>query len=517
MKILSAKQLKELDACTIKEEPVKSYDLMERASAAMTREIVSRLGTERRFVVFAGPGNNGGDALAIARMLAERGARIDAYIFNTGSRIAENCAANEAKLNGMKGVNVTEITRQFDPVQLSSADIIIDGLFGTGINKPLAGGFASLVKYINAQNAFVVSVDVPSGLMCEDNSYNTMSNVVRADMTLTVEIPKLSFFLPDTGGYVGEVVRVPIGLSRKYIDSALTPYTTQRVEDLAGLLKKRNPFSHKGSFGHGLLIAGCYGMAGAAVMAARAAMRSGIGKLTLHIPSSCMEVMQISVPEAVLSVDSGLKYFTRAENPVTYDAVGIGPGLGNFHDTASAFFEEVRNCPRPLVIDADGLNILAEHRAWISQLPKGTILTPHPGEFARLIDNKLSGYAALAAAREMALSHQYYVVLKGHYTFINTPEGNTYINDGGNAGMATAGSGDVLTGIILSLLAQGYTPEQACRLGVGLHSLSGDIAAKKLGQEAMTASDIISHLPDAFLWLHSIVNKENVNCTSNEK
>lgn len=504
MKIFTAKQLQELDAYTVRNEPIESYDLMERAATAMTKVLLSRFGEKRKYIVFAGPGNNGGDALAIARMLAVKGATIDAYIFNTGKRISENCAANVTKLSGMKTVRVTEITKQFDLVPLSADDIVIDGLFGNGINKPLAGGYASLVNYINAQDATVVSIDVPSGLMCEDNTFNVLSNVIRADITLSVELPKLSFFLPDTGHLAGEVINVPIGLSREYIDINKTPYTTQSPEDVAPLLMRRDAFGHKGVFGHGLLIAGSYGMAGAAVMAARAAMRSGIGKLTVHIPSSCLDIMQISVPEAVLSIDSGLKYFTRAENAVTYDAVAVGPGLGNFHDTATALIEEVRNCPRPLVIDADGINILAEHRTWLSQLPRNTILTPHPGEFARLIDSKLSGYAALEAARNMAMKYQFYIVLKGHYTAINTPTGHTFINCGGNSGMATAGSGDVLTGIILALLSEGYDAGDACRLGVAIHSLAGDMAAAELSQEAMTASDIVSHLPGAFLRMHEL-------------
>lgn len=502
MKIFTAKQLRELDAYTMKSEPVESYDLMERAAVAMSKVIMRRFAGKRRYVVFAGPGNNGGDALAIARLLAEGGNEIDAYIFNIGSKISSDCEKNASRLNGMKSVNVTEITKQFEPMKLAESDIVIDGLFGTGLNKPLGGGFAGLVRYINSQPSYVVSIDVPSGLMCEDNSYNVRQNIVRANLTLTVELPKLSFFLADAACFVGESVVVPIGLSGEYKEKTSTPFSTIGASDVCGFLKRRNPFAHKGTFGHGLLVAGSYGMAGAAVLAGRACMRGGIGKLTIHTPACNKDIIQQSVVEAVLSIDSGTRFFSQAEEAAAYNAVAIGPGLGNFHDTDDAFIEQVRNCRAPLVIDADGLNILARHRGWLGQLPSKTILTPHPGEFMRLVDTEGDNYKMMAAARDMAMHYQVYVVLKGHHTLVNTPEGHTYINTSGNAGMATAGSGDVLTGILLSLLAQGYSPSEACQLGVCLHGLAGDCAEKAKGQESLVASDIIDYLPAAFKKLH---------------
>ena len=503
MKIFTSKQLKELDAYTIKHEPIDSYDLMERAAKAMTNEVLQRFGTDRRVVVFAGSGNNGGDALAMARLLAGHDVKTEVYLFNIGSRISPECEKNAKRLAGIKKVKFTEITAQFEPVALSKDDIIIDGLFGTGLNKPLNGGFAGLVRYINSQPAYVISIDVPSGLMCEDNSFNVLQNIVRADMTLTVELPKLAFYFADMASYVGRVVTVPINLSKEYIEDTATPFSTTGREDVRGLLKKRDAFAHKGTFGHALLVAGCYGMAGASILAGRACMRSGVGKLTIHVPSCNKDILQISVPEAVLSIDCGTRFFSNAENTVPYNAVAIGPGLGNFRDTDNAFIEQVKNCGAPLVIDADGLNILSEHKSWIAQLPRKTILTPHPGEFLRLTDCENDCYKMLMKAREMAMQHQLYVILKGHYTFVNTPEGHTYINTSGNPGMATAGSGDVLTGIILSLLAQGYTQEEACRFGVYLHGMAGDEAALACGQESMLASDIIACLPGAFQGLRS--------------
>ena len=512
MKIFSSKQLRELDAYTIKNEPVASYDLMERAAVAMSKEILQRFGKERRVVVFAGPGNNGGDALAIARIIAGEGVNVEAYIFNIGSKLSTGCEKNMTRLNGMKTAKLTEITKQFDPVALTENDIVIDGLFGTGLNKPLNGGFAGLVRYINAQPAYVISIDIPSGLMCEDNSLNVRQNIVQADMTLSVELPKLAFFLADTATYAGEIVTVSINLSKEYIEKTNTPFTTLSCEDVFPLLKKRNPFGHKGTFGHGLLIAGSYGMAGASTLAGRACMRSGIGKLTIHVPGCNKDILQQSVPEAVLTIDSGTRFFSHAENTVQFDAVAIGPGLGNFHDTSSAFIEQVRSCQSPLVIDADGLNILSEHKGWIAQLPRKTVLTPHPGEFSRIAETENDSFKMLMEAREMAMRHQFYVVLKGHYTFINTPEGHTYINTSGNSGMATAGSGDVLTGVLLSLLAQGYPQDEACRLGVFLHGLAGDLAAAGLGEDGLTASDIVSNIPKAFMKLRALHERSQKHC-----
>ena len=266
---------------------------------------------------------------------------------------------------------VKDFQKQFDPIKLSENDIVIDGLFGTGLNKPLNGGFAGLVRFINSQPAYVISIDVPSGLMCEDNSFNVRQNIVRADLTLTVELPKLAFFLADTAPYAGEIVRVPINLNQEYKEKTNTPFTTISNGDGLPQIKVRNPFSHKGTFGHGLLIGGSYGMAGASVLAGKACLRSGIGKLTIHVPGCNKDILQQTVPEAVLSIDSGTRYFSHAESTVPFEAVAIGPGLGNFHDTANAFIEQIRNCQAPLVIDADGLNILSEHKGWIAAILSG--------------------------------------------------------------------------------------------------------------------------------------------------
>ena len=263
MKILPTASIKLLDAGTIENEPIASIDLMERAARALAEAISTRWNTSTTFTLFAGPGNNGGDALAVARLLTQRGRNVETFLFNIGSKISPDCETNKTRLTKIKPSRFTEITQQFDPPKLTSDDIIIDGLFGTGLNKPLNGGFASLVKYINASPAYVVSIDVPSGLMCEDNSFNIQSNIVKAQLTLTIGFHKLAFFLADMAPYAGEIQEIDIKLSKEYIANTPSAYSTSEEADIAKILKPRNKFGHKGTFGHALLVAGCYGMAGA--------------------------------------------------------------------------------------------------------------------------------------------------------------------------------------------------------------------------------------------------------------
>ena len=379
--------------------------------------------------------------------------------------------------------------------------LVVDGLFGSGLNKPLAGGFASLVKYINASGAEVVSIDVPSGLMTEDNSYNVRANIVKATLTLTLQQPKLSFFFAEHQAMVGELRVLDIGLSQEGIDKIDAHYSLTLQEDIAPMMKHRNAFAHKGTMGHALLVAGSYGMAGAAVLAARACMRSGAGKLTVHTPRRNISILQTTIPEAIIHADREETIFSEAVPTEDLQAVAVGPGIGTSEQTAIAMIAQLRRAQCPAVADADALNILAAKHGWLQQLPKGIILTPHPKELERLEGQSTDSYERLMKARQLAERLQGYVVLKGHYTAVCMPDGHIAFNSTGNAGMATAGSGDVLTGILLGLLARGYDRREACILGVYLHGLAGDLAAHDLGEESLMASDIINYLPKAFLEL----------------
>lgn len=500
MKIFTAAQIRELDRYTIEHEPIKSIDLMERAAKAISHAIMEEWTDRSPVVVFAGPGNNGGDALAVARMLADAGYSVSVYLFNIHNKLSDDCAANRQRfIDNKRSGKFTEITLNFDPPELTADTLVVDGLFGSGINKPLMGGFASLVKYINQSPAHVVSIDIPSGLMPEDNTYNIRANILRADLTLTLQQYKLSMLLADCQPYIGRLRVLDIRLSPEYIQTTVAPYRLVEESEVRSRLLCRDDFAHKGNMGHALIIAGCYGMAGAAVLATRACLRSGAGKVTVHTPKRNYSVMQTAIPEAIMQIDREETYFSDSVDTDDYNALGIGPGLGQNENTAIALIGQIRRATCPIVVDADALNILANHQAWMQQLPKGIIMTPHPREFDRLVGTTSSSdYERLTRALQLADRLQGYILLKGHYTALCMPDGHIVFNATGNSGMATAGSGDVLTGIITSLLARGYARPDACIVGMYLHGLAGDIAARAKGKESLIASDIIDCLPEAF-------------------
>ena len=499
MKIFTSAQIKELDKFTIENEPISSLNLMERAAQTMTRAITEVWSVTTPVVVFAGPGNNGGDALAIARMMAEQGYQVSVYLFNISGYLSPDCAANKKQIEENKRIQkFVEVTQEFDPPQLEANMLVVDGLFGSGLNKPLAGGFSSLVKYINASQAKVVSIDLPSGLMAEDNTYNVRANIIRAHMTLTLQQPKLSFLFAENQQFIGQLRVLDIRLSQEGIQKIEAPYSIIEENDIRSCLHKRDPFAHKGEMGNALLIAGSYCMAGAAILAARACLRSGVGKLTINSPKRNIPIIQQAVPEAVINKGSEETIFAEAVDTEDYQALGIGPGMGQSEQTAIALIAQLRRTQCPIVADADALNILANHRAWLQQLPKGIILTPHPKELDRLEGHSADSYERLTKACGLAERLQGIVIVKGHNTAICMADGHVMFNPTGNAGMATAGSGDVLTGIITGLLAQGYQPKEACMVGVYLHGLAGDLAAADMGEESLLASDIIRYLPIAF-------------------
>ncbi len=498
MKIFTSAQIHELDKYTIEHEPIKSIDLMERAALALTQAITETWSNTTRVVIFAGPGNNGGDALAIARMLIDKNYDVKAYLFNISSHLSDDCSTNKKRLQDKRSKALIEVKQEFEPPQLEAGMLVIDGLFGTGLNKPLAGGFASLVKYINASSAQVVSIDIPSGLMTEDNTYNIRANIIRANLTLTLQQPKLSFFFAENQTFLGRIKVLDIRLSKEGIDKIDANYTLLEENDIRKRLLPRDPFAHKGKMGNALIIAGSYGMGGASVLATKACLRAGAGKVTTHTPKSNYLTLQINVPEAIIQFDREETIFSEAVDTEDFNAVGIGPGLGTSEQTAIAIIAQLRRTQCPLVVDADAINILSSHRAWLQQLPKELIMTPHPKEFDRLEGHSADSHERLTKASELAQRLHGYVVLKGHHTSLCLPDGHVVLNSTGNAGMATAGSGDVLTGIITGLLARGYKQEDACIVGMYLHGLAGDIAARELGQESVIASDLIQYLPQAF-------------------
>ena len=328
MKILTGAQFKELDQYTIKNEPISAIDLMERAAKAIAEEVSTRWSLKTHFYIFAGPGNNGGDALAVARLLAEKGYKATVYLFNINQKLSEECAFNKECLAEYSNIKFIEVHDQFTFPNIEEKDVIIDGLFGTGLNKPLNGGFASLAQSINKTNVPIVSIDIPSGLMCEDNTYNDMNTVVRATLTLTIQLPKMAFLFPENQKYIGELKVLDIQLDMKYMENVATNMYLLESDMACKLLKKRHAFAHKGNMGHALVVAGSFGMAGASIFCAKACMKAGAGKVTIHTPKMNNDILQIAVPEAILSHDLDDDIITGSIETGSFNALVIGPGIG---------------------------------------------------------------------------------------------------------------------------------------------------------------------------------------------
>jgi hydroxyethylthiazole kinase-like uncharacterized protein yjeF len=501
MKLFTSSQISEIDRFTTELEPISSIELMERASAQAADWIIQNIGNNRPFWFFAGPGNNGGDALAIARMLASFNCNCTVFIAGFGRELKGDPAINLQRLEEQNKVLLKKIDSEDSIPEIPSGVVVVDGLFGSGLNKPLDGLAEKIVRQINQSGATVISIDIPSGLFGEDNSHNNLSGIIRANHTLTFQFPKISFLFPENRPFTGDWEVLPIGLSPEAILQTESKYFYLTKEFISGKIKKRDKFSHKGTYGHALLIAGSYGKMGAAVLASKACLRSGVGLLTSHIPRLGYEIIQNSVPEAMTSIDRSDFVFTKFPEPGSFSAIGIGPGLDKKNETQLALKSLLQAKPERMVIDADALNILAENQEWCALLPENAILTPHPKEFERLAGSSANSFDRLNVQLQFSAKYKVIVVCKGANTCITFPDGRVFFNSTGNPGMATGGSGDVLTGIILGLLTQSYSPEDAAIIGVYLHGLAGDLAAAKFGQQAMIAGDIIEQMGTAFLQL----------------
>jgi len=498
MKLFRSDQIKQIDEHTINEEPVASIDLMERAAGQILIWYIQRFDRSKRIFIFAGPGNNGGDGLALARMLkSNRYEPVVCYIEFT-EKTTEDWKTNLLRLNKESNVEIVYVKGTDQIPVISNSDVIIDAIFGTGLTRPAGGLAGDVIRFINLSRAAIISVDIPSGLFGEDNSSNNYETIISADFTLSFQFPKLSFMFAENAPYLGEWIILPIGLNQNAVRNTLSPFVFLEKNDVAGILRKRNKFDHKGIFGHGLLVSGSYGKMGAAVIGAEAALRTGIGLITCHVPYCGVAVLQPSIPEAMVISDQNEKHISQVGTTDSYSAVGAGPGIGTEPETQRAIHDLLKECKKPMVIDADGLNILSLNPTWLAFLPEGTILTPHPKEFERLAGKSADSYQRLTKQIEFAKDHRCIVILKGANTSVATPDGRVFFNSTGNPGMAKAGSGDALTGIILSLLSQGYKPEEAAILGVYIHGLAGDIAVVESSYESIIATDIINNISKAF-------------------
>lgn len=485
MKILSIDKVREADQYTIGNEPIRSIDLMERAAGKVFEWLMAHINKESSVKVFCGTGNNGGDGLVVARRLFEKGFDPMVYMVGNLERMSPDCEANYRRVT-----SVVEIHSEDDFPVVEEGDIVIDALYGSGLNRPVEGMAAELIHYLNRQNAIRISIDIASGL-CADGP-SPAAAIFRPDYTLTFQMPKLAFMMPENDPFVGKLEVLNIQLHPQFLLEVETNNFLANREMIRPIIHKRTKYSHKGTYGHALLVAGSEGKTGAAILGAKSCLRTGVGLLSVKLPQSAWTPLQASLPEAMIHTDDKLDAF---------NAVGIGPGLGKDDDAQRLVRRVIQDVHVPLVMDADALNILSENKTWLSFLPAKTILTPHPKEFERLFGKTSNGFERLALLREMAMKHNIIIVLKGANTATAMPNGAVFFNSTGNPGMATAGSGDVLTGMILSLLAQRYTPEEAAVLGIYLHGLAGDMAAMEIGQEAMIASDITEHIGKAYLSL----------------
>ncbi|MFW6019729.1 MAG: NAD(P)H-hydrate dehydratase [Bacteroidales bacterium] len=497
MKILTVDKIREADAYTIKNEPIASIDLMERAGTNCYNWIKERLAPDQKVMVFAGIGNNAGDGLVIARLLAADNVEVELVHLQFSDKFSDEFLTNMTRLQEQNKVKITAVELEDQIPKPSADDVVIDAMFGSGLARPVKGLPGKAIKVINNSEAVVVAIDIPSGMYADQPADEKEGAVIHADYTLSLQMPKLSMMMPSTGDFVGELSIISIGLHPDFIEQVDTPYHVI-TEEFKTLLPSRTKFSHKGNYGHALIIAGSYGKMGACVLSSKACLRSGAGLVTAHIPQKGYTIIQTAVPECMTVIDPDQEIQANLPDLMPYNVIAAGPGIGLFKQTQKLIKLLIQETQVPLVLDADAVNILAENKTWLSFLPSNSILTPHPGEFDRLTGKSANGFQRIEKAREFARKYQVYLVLKGAHTAVCSPAGYVWFNSTGNPGMATAGSGDVLTGIITGLLAQNMKPFDAACLGVFIHGMAGDEAACETGEEALIASDITGHLKDAF-------------------
>lgn len=501
MRIATASQMRELDRITIQERGVPSTDLMERAAAALAQAALELAGgAPGRVVCFCGPGNNGGDGVACARLLREAGLEVRCVLVGRREKLTPDTRAMEARLAAAGGV-----LEPFAPDDAEfaawclEADVMVDAIFGIGLNSDVRGDALTAIHMMNTCDIPVVSADIPSGV--ETDTGRVLGAAVRADRTVTFTLPKAGHFVGKGGLCTGRLTVADIGIPAELVDGEDYPVRTVEAEDISLPVRPRD--AHKGDFGRVYILAGSVGYTGAPVLAAQAAVRSGAGLVTVGVPAPVWPVAAAKLDEAMphplpagkegqLSLDAGEAAFARLS------ACGvclIGPGLGRGNSVSAVVRHLLPEIRIPVVLDADGINALEGHIDVLDGR-KGlhTVLTPHDGEFARL-GGDLSGGDRLGAARAFAMEHGCCLVLKGHCTITAFPDGSAYLNTTGNPGMAKGGSGDVLAGLILSLLGQGLPARQAVPMAVWLHGAAGDLCAGEIGEYGMTPSDLIAALP----------------------
>jgi len=496
MKILSKENLQEADKLTIEKQQIKSDELMERAAIQLFGWLKTQLKEGApRIHLFCGIGNNGGDGLALARLLLNDGYEVEVYVVNFSDKRSDDFLLNLSRLKEQK-LWPEFLDENTDLPELPASDIIIDAIFGIGLNRPAEAWVKEIIKHLNASKAYKIAVDVPSGLYL-DKAPDDKEAIVKANTTISFQLPKLVFFLPETADFTGNVEIVDLGLDEEFITKVAPEALLISRKEAQHLYKPRQKFSHKGTFGHNLVVGGSYGKIGSVVLATKASLRIGAGKVTALIPNCGYQILQSTVPEAMVITSENDNHLVSTDIDLKIESICFGIGAGENKETAEFLKQILKEVKVPLLIDADGLNLLSKNPDFYTLLPKKSILTPHPGELKRLLGDWEDDFDKLEKAKAFSKKHQLILVIKGAYTLIIADE-NIYVNTTGNPGMATAGSGDVLSGVVSGLLSQGYDPLIATVFGVYLHGKAGDFAAQKLGFEAVIADDVIENLGNAY-------------------
>lgn len=488
MKILTGKQIKEADRFTIENEPVESIALMERAAEMIAQAICRKVDEGSELLFLIGKGNNGGDGLAVARMLSHIGFDCVVCMVLGDSDLSDDCHTNYERLPS----DITIVNNNCNELLINDRTVIIDAMLGSGMTGEIHGAIKDIIRLINKLLNTVISIDIPSGMKTEFD--NNSENIVHADITLTLEFPKLAMLLPEAGECCGEIEILPIEL----LSEAESNYYFVEVGNLYPRLKSRPKFSHKGSYGHSLLICGSKGMTGAAILSTCGALRSGCGLVTTHLPENEASALHANAPSAMVNGYSGDRFTELSINIEKYSAIGVGCGLGTAPETVDVLAKLLKINRRPMIIDADALNIIASHPKYRNFIPARSILTPHIGEFKRFIGQWEGEEEKLSKLRSLAADLNCTIILKGSYTAICMSDGRIFFNSTGCVGMAKAGSGDILTGILTGILAQGYSPEDTALIGVWLHGRAGEKAEGYFGPDGMNSSDIIDFIPEAW-------------------
>ncbi|AZB28826.1 NAD(P)H-hydrate dehydratase [Chryseobacterium balustinum] len=498
MKIFTVENIRLADLYTIQNEPVSSVQLMERASSLCAEWIFSNCKHHTKFAIFCGNGNNGGDGFAIARMLYLKGFDIEVFINKEQLKFSDEALINYKRLKDISGISLRDFNETLR-YNFDEKTVFIDALFGTGLSRKPEGIFKKVIEVLNSKNNPKISIDIPSGLFTDQINHEN-STIFKADYTLTFQFWKKTFLHPETGSFAGKVIVLDINLAQEFIENTPTDDFVIDDEVILNIFKVRQDFAHKGTYGKSIIVGGSYGKIGAVVLATKSALKTGSGLTFVLAPNCGCEILQTSVPEAMF-IDGGeknIRQIKAQENTV----FGIGPGLGTEKESEKALLEFLENHQSPLILDADALNIISKDKSYLKLIPKKSIITPHPKEFERLFGTTENSFERLDLVKTKAKELNICIVLKDHHTQVVTPEGTVFYNITGNSGLAKGGSGDILTGIITSLLAQKYTEEEATILGVWLHGKAADFAAEKYSTEAMQPTDVIDEIGNVFLYLN---------------